>query len=655
MRFITILCVLSMAGACPRPADAPMADDTSPAGETAPTTDIPETTQPPAGTTPPEDEDTMSRRAQLESLQTKQILVPMWGWPAEEMAQAAKSFGYEVVNAPHGNDLEVHAREAAIWAEAGLQMIVRPILQVADPFDSEDVARGIAELEQVVAFHNDNPAVLGFVIAWGLYGEGGFPIPEGYTFTEKARAAFNERMGTPDAPLPEEPADGQPGSLRYVQWLEYRSEVLREFRRTFVAAVKEKTGKLVGTWSEFYPIENYYLNMGDAPGADFLFYDLSFGDVTTDQTRAFAETHGNMQHYETFGEWRDHELPLMAKSAGEGVIPVGFQFPMRRGHATDFLAETTVFIDHIEDEYSLRIGPDIRKLVDTVRRRTWEPEVAVVYHSFAGAVLPGGNDRWFYQNSVRQIEGAMRQMGVAVKVIPHEALAWEDLSAFKLVVVPDPMYLNPAMRDNLAKAARVLYSGEFLLTHRDPDSEEGNFWAPEGFRAVTRADGRAYRYLPAEGGPVVVEFPEHPWMAGVAFDASHPYPADQMVVFDPLPADAEVLLSVGGRPVLFATEGGRVVHAANRMFNHAWRADDDRFERPMSLFLRNLLADSGVTLRVTSPPAARVKEGFPYGSYGLTGPIAWNATATPVDITLADGRSVTIPPNGWTEVDPMLP
>jgi hypothetical protein len=266
----------------------------------------------------------VSRQEQLRQLQAKQILVPTHGWSTEELAVTMTKFGYNVINAPQGNDLEKHKKEAAVWSAHNIKMLVRPGIPVADPFDPEDVKQGCEELNGVVRFHDPNPDVLGFVIAWGLFGEGGFL--QDYKFSEKARQAFNEYMNTLGLPLPKAPERGQPGSMRWIKWLEFRMKTLREFRKTFVASAKQHTNKLVGTWSEFYPTLVYTLNMGEAPGADFLFYDFSFGDFTCDQTITFGETHGGLQHYETFEAWRKHELPLMAKAVGGGVIPIGFQF-----------------------------------------------------------------------------------------------------------------------------------------------------------------------------------------------------------------------------------------------------------------------------------------------------------------------------------------
>lgn len=585
-----------------------------------------------------------SRQEQLAELQTKQILVFMWGWSAEEMAPVAKEFGFQVVHAPSGSDIKGRAKEVETWSNYGFKMIARPSVPVKDPFDPEDVAQGCEALKRIVAHYDANPDIVGFCPYWGLYGEGGFPYD--FVFTEKAREAFNKWMHTPEEPFPTEPADGQPGSMRWIKWNEFRSMTLREFRRAYVAAAKQVTGKLVGTWSEFYPIENYQLNMGEAPGADFLMYDLSFGDVTTDQTIAFAECHGDMQHKKTFQEWRDHELPLMAKAAGEGVIPIAFQFPMRRGHATDFLAKTTVFTDRVEDEYSLRSGPDIRALIDAAKGGVREPDVALVYQSFAASALPGGGAFWFYQPSARFIENMLRQMGVDLRVIPYEHLESVDLKQFKLVIVPDPMYLNEAMRANLSKARRVLYSGEYLLAHRDSSTEKGDF--NTGWSAVTRLPDLELRYSLAPEGPLTVS---RRWLTrGIQVDSRLIYPADQTVVFCPLPGDASVLLSVGGIPSIITRSGGRVVHVTNRFFNHAYKSDSEELEKIAFQFLKNLVLDCGVTVRVTSPSQARSKEGFPYGSYGLCGSIAWNATASDITIQLAGGQSVTIPRHGWTRI-----
>jgi len=268
--------------------------------------------------------DIPSKEQQLKNLQKKQILVAMWGWAPDEIGPAGKKYGYEVVNQPQNNEIDKHAKDIPVWIENDYDMIVRPhLFDARDPFDTEQVKKAYAEVEKVMRYHEENnPRAVAYVLQWGMFGEGGFEW--GYKFSDKAKAAFNDAMGTPDKPLPEGPAPGVPGSMRWIKWLEFRAKFLRQFRTEFVEHAKQFTDKLVGTWCEVYPTDNYILNMGDAPGADFVFYDLSFGDVTCYQTKAFGESHGEMEAFPTFEAWLDHELPLMAKAAGEGVVPIAF-------------------------------------------------------------------------------------------------------------------------------------------------------------------------------------------------------------------------------------------------------------------------------------------------------------------------------------------
>jgi hypothetical protein len=612
-----------------------------------------------------------SREEQLKDLQTKQILVAMWGWPVEEMAPAAKRFGYQVVNQPQNNDLESHKKDVPIWEEHGLKMLVRPRMETYDPFDAEDVKRGIEKVNEVIRFHRSNPNVVGFVIQWGQYGEGGFPW--GYTFTEKAKDAFNSFMNTPGEPLPEAPAIGIPGSMRWVKWQEFRSKTLRDFRTTYIAAFKQQTDKLVGTWSEVYPTEHYSLNMGDAPGSDFLFYDLSFGDVTTNQRIAFGENHGGMELFPTYEKWRNGRvLPLMAKAAGEGVIPISFQFPMRRGYEASTARETRS-IDNIEDEYSLRIGSEIRKLIDGVDGRVREPQVALVYNSFSAAALPGGTPKrhepsrpiggaenvvtyprvlQFYENRcAKQIEGLIHQLGVDYRVIPYEWLEDKDLSGYKIVIIPDPLYLNEAMSKNLKNAKRVLYAGEYLMAHRNPATEKGDYLKPGGFAAETELGEEKIHYFMAPEGKLNAASQErHRWLKTIDFSSEHLYPSDQMCAFSPIDSDCRVVLKVGSQPVILEKENGNQIFITNRFFHNGWNMGPDWLEKIQYTFLRNLFSDSGVDVRVASDSRCRVKTAPWYGSYGLSGYVAWNFTENDIDIVLDNGRKLTIPRIGWTLV-----
>ncbi len=598
-------------------------------------------------------------KKKLYDLRNRQILVPMWGWPVEEMAQAAKKFGYEVVNSPHGNDMEKIKKEVEIWSRHGLKMIARPAIEVADPFDPQDVQEGIEKLNALIGYYDTQQHVVAVVITWGLFGEGGFPWD--YKFTEKARQSFNEYMNTPGLALPQPPEVGKPGSMRWLKWLEYRQHTLVNFRKKFLASAKKHTDKLVGTWSEVYPTEHYTLNMGDAPGADFMFYDLSFGDVTCNQRIAFGESHGDMQHFKTFEAWRDHELPLMAKAAGEGVIPIAFQFPMRRGHAVDFLSETTVFTDTIEQEYSLRIGPDIRRLVNAANKPIPQPQVALVYQSFAAAALPGGGESDipgsimplpFYQNiSTKQIEGLMHQMGIDMQVIPYRWLEDKDLSSFKAVIIPDPVYLNDKMKSNLQNANRLLLCGEYMLAHRQPEMSKGNYLDGAGFASLTFTPERKIIYKKLPAGKLEIETPAHEWLKDISIPDTQTYPCDQYFIFDPMPKDARTLLTLAGTPVIISTQDGQRTYITNRLLNHAWQSDSPWLENLLYAFLRNYLEDAGVRINITTPPLARVNLSRFYGSYGLSGNIAWNTLDRDLEIQTADGKTVTVPAFNWTLVN----
>jgi hypothetical protein len=597
----------------------------------------------------------LSRPEQLKQLQDKQILVSMWGWPVEEMAPAAVRFGYQVVNSPHGNDLEKIKHEVEVWGRNGLKMIARPAMPVNDPFDPNEVKKGCDQLNTLIEFYDAQPDVIAIVISWGLFGEGGFPW--GYAFTDKAAQAFNDYMNTPGQPLPEPPLPGLPGERRWLKWLEFRTKTLAEFRQTFLVSAKQHTDKLVGTWSEVYPTEHYILNMGDAPGADFLFYDLSFGDVTCNQKIAFGESHGEMETFATFEAWKDHELPLMAKAAGEGVIPISFQFPMRCDNDVKNLAGKKQYcIDKIEEEYSLKIGADIRKLVDAMDARGRNPQVALVYQSFSAAALPGGGNgdfpgsirvMPFYENcSTKQIEGLFHQMGVDYTVIPYEWLESGDLSNFKAVFIPDPLYINEKMRDNLRTARRIMYCGEYLLAHRDPNTQRGNYLEEKGFYAETQSHDVNIKYFKADASPLNVA--SHPWMDGISLPDETMYPADQMFAFESTPQKFKTLLQTQDYPIIFATPDGKTTYIANRLLNHAWHCDSDWLEKLAYQFLRNYLADAGVAIRVQTPPLVRVNTNRFFGSYGLTGNIAWNATASELTLKLTNGKTVTIPKFGWT-------
>ncbi len=600
------------------------------------------------------------KATQLAELKSKQILVAMWGWEPEVMAPNAVKFGYEVVNQPQKSDTLQHAVDIPIWHKAGLEMIVRPeLFDVRDPFDENQVLAGLEKLKKVILFHEkNNPNVVAYVIQWGMFGEGGFEW--GYEFSEKAKKAFNKYMNTPGMELPEPPKHGEPGSLRYIKWNEFRAMALTNWRERFVKFAKQYTDKLVGTWSEVYPVDNYVLNMGDAPGADFFFYDLSFGDVTCNQRIAFGESHGEMEAYPTFEEWLKHELPLMAKAAGEGVTPMAFQFPMRKGHnpAGNIVGRKQFLIEKIEDEYSLKIGPYIRELLDAMRGQEYKQEVALVYQSFQASALPGGEipENWaipgnhsalpIYYFTSKQIESSLHMMGVNMEVIPYEWLDHKDLSKYKMVIIPDPMYLTEKMKTNLKNAKKVLYAGEYLMAHRNTETQTGNYLTE--FKAETELADNTISYFKNRENQIKVNS-KSKLMNGVDF-GEFIYPADQMFRFNKMPKDAEIFASINGEPILFKTDE-KTIHMANRAFSQAWVLEDDWLENALFTFLKNLMENNGVEIKVISSPQTRANKSYEYGSYGLTGNIAWNTTGEDIKIQLADGSEKIIPQYGWIKVN----
>ncbi len=601
------------------------------------------------------DPQTQTKQQQLKDLKSKQILVAMWGWNPDVIAPAATNHGFEVVIKPGGNVIEQHKKEIPVWAKSGLDMLVRPdLFTVQDPFNKTQISNGYSELEKIIKFHEKNNSnVVGYVIMWGFLGEGGF-LPN-YKFSDKAKKAFNDYMETPGVPLPEQSAMGLPGSLRWVKWLEFRSKKLSDFRADYIKFAKQFTGKLVGTWSEFYSVDNYILNMGDAPGSDFFFYDLSFGDVTCNQKIALAESHGNMETFPTFKAWRDYILPFMAKAAGEGVTPMSFQFPMTRGAiAEGNTNQKKYYVDKIEDEYSLKIGPYMKKIIDAADDKIREPEVALVYDSFQAGAMPAdrfpGRVLWPYYAGTKQIESSMHQMGIDMRVIPYEWLEEHDLSKYKIVIVPDPMYLNSKMRKNLKNAKKVLYSGEFLLTHRDEKSQSGNYTNKFKAKTIDNEFGEII-YFNNPGGRIIVN-KKNPLMKGVDFPKDKKYPDDQMFTFKNPPEGSNALAKVGKAPVILTTGNDKNIFVANRAFATAWTEKTDWLEKGMFTFLKNVLQSSGVNIYVKTPPQARSNLSYVYGSYGVSGNFAWNTTDKDIKIEMSDGKIITIPKHGWTVVKP---
>lgn len=319
--------------------------------------------------------------------------------------------------------------------------------------------------------------------------------------------------------------------------------------------------------------------------------------------------------------------------------------PLRKKHEVN-TSPGTHSVEQIYDEYSLRIGAYIRRLIDAVGRNVRDPQVALVYHSFSAAALPGGppgehlmtkpvagGDEIlvkhpkvlpFYENTgAKQIEGLMHQLGVDFKVIPYELLECSDLTAYKLVIVPDPMHLNDATRRNLQNARSVMYAGEYLMAHRDPATGKSNYLEPEGFSAQTESDNMRLRYFKAPAGKLTAHGQQpHKWLENISLPEETPYPSDQMVVFDSPDQKFDVVLRAGELPIIVVNPDGNEIFVTNRFFHQGWNMESDWLEKIQYGILRNLFNDLNLEVRLSGESKSRVKSAPWYGSCGLSGHIA---------------------------------
>ncbi|MHB9013231.1 MAG: hypothetical protein ACYC49_13545 [Ignavibacteriaceae bacterium] len=591
-------------------------------------------------------EDYLSREKQLELLRTKRILVPMWGWPYKEMCNAAKKFGYNVFMPPRFTQDEI-----AYYLKHGLECIIRPAINVEDPFDSEEVKAGCRQLKKTIEFYSSDPKVLGFSIMWGLYGEGGFKVPPygKYEFSEKAKKAFNNFMDTPNEPLPVVDTSGQPSNMRYIKWIEFRQKTLNNFRKDYISEAKKVTNKIVGTWSEVYPVSHYTLNMGIAPNADFMCYDLSFGDVTFNQRIGFAETHGDMQHYPNFRLWKQHILPLVAKAYGEGVVPMGFQFPMRKGHAANFLSPTKYFTNKIVDEYALKICPYIKKLMSN-KITYHSPEVAFVYQSYGASAFPQDTASFYlYENNSREIEAFLHMMGVYMEALPLEKLSSIDLNKYKLLIIPDAMYLTEKMYENIKNtSAKILVTGDFLRAYWDGKKYvEATKWGES-----KRFDDFEIKYGKLLSGSININVCDS-LTRNLEHYENMTYGIDRCAVYKKLPIDAKVLISCNNVPLLIQFDKNRLLHITNRIFGIARLDSNNVLESFAFQLLKNILKFSGVTININNPPMCRTMN-YVYAPYGLSNNILWNQTDKNLKLSLLNDYDVNVLSHGWKNVKKKL-
>ena len=140
-------------------------------------------------------------------------------------------------------------------------------------------------------------------------------------------------------------------------------------------------------------------------------------------------------------------------------------------------------------------------------------------------------------------------------------------------------------------------------------------------------------------------------MTKVSFPENKDYPSDQMFIIEEMPGNSDVLATVNNLPVIFTIDKGKSVFVANRAFSHGWEMEDEWLENGMYMFLRNLLRSSHVNVPVISMPQVRANKSSKYGSYGISGNIAWNTTGIAITIEFDTGKKIVIPEYGWIEVN----
>jgi hypothetical protein len=159
------------------------------------------------------------------------------------------------------------------------------------------------------------------------------------------------------------------------------------------------------------------------------------------------------------------------------------------------------------------------------------------------------------------------------------------------------------------------------------------------------------RYFKAPAGKLTAHGKQpHKWLENITLPEEIPYPSDQMVVFDSPDQKFDVVLRAGELPIIVVNPDGNEIFFTNRFFHQGWNMESDWLEKIQYGILRNLLNDLNVEVRVSGESKSRVKTAPWYGSYGLSGHLAWNFMDHEIQIDLSSGKKLTIPSRGWTVV-----
>jgi hypothetical protein len=429
-----------------------------------------------------------------------------------------------------------------------------------DPFDPQAMAQYERYIGLVMDRYAGNPNVIAFAPTWGIYGEAGFTsFTAGHS--PHALARFNEWLTAQGWPTVDRLPDRKNGpNTAYNRFIRFRYLCLQQQFDGVIGRLKSRaSGRPVGTWQELYPVIGYLWTMVRVPSADFALYESCFPFQTNhDPQHTLAEAMGFRYRCRSASEFRDYELPLLARKRGEGQRFMGCQLTndyavKQYGWSLD--KATQAGFDRWEDEF----GPVLKKLLSEPLESPVR-DVLLVFPTYAAATL---TDRPCHSVDAMLIDVILRQFGCQMVRLGSpqlDELSVAQMNAYKLIVVPASAYLLPETLDRLeATTATVLFTGCF------GQAFNAEYQPFDGVRSI---GGKRTRYFVRPPGQVKLGA-RHALTKGLAdYLRLHAVelPEDETFAFESSEEGTQILLSCGEQSLMSCSRGGRWVFMHGQVF-----------------------------------------------------------------------------------------
>ncbi len=429
-----------------------------------------------------------------------------------------------------------------------------------DPFDPQAVQQYERYCGLVIEHYASRPDVVAFAPTWGIYGEAGFTSWNAGR-SPHALARFNAWLIAQRLPAVDRLPDRRSGpNTAFNRFVRFRYLYLEQQFDAIVRRLKARAnGRPVGTWQELYPVVGYLWTMVRVPSADFALYESCFPFQTShDPQRTLAEAMGFRYRCASAEQFRDYELPLLARKRGEGQRFMGCQLTNDyavRQYAWSPEKAAQARFDAWEDEFARPLRKLLSEPLESPHR-----DVLLVFPTYAAATL---TDRPCHGIDAMLIDVTLRQFGCQMVRIASpglDRLTVAQMNAYKLIVVPAAAYLLAETLDHLEQTtATVLFTGCF------GQALDGEYQPFGGARRIAHQRLR-YELRPPETLSITRDDELTAGLAERIRSAPVQLPEDESFAFDQAGASVRTLLSCGAAPVMSCSHDRRTIFIHGALF-----------------------------------------------------------------------------------------